>query len=374
MTRFRFLTSGESHGKCLSAIIEGIVAGIFIDIDFINSELSSRQGGLGRGKRMEIERDRVKIKSGVRFGYTTGAPICIEIENIDFKNWEVSMSTFKPESTYENEMEIDSKRITKVRPGHADFAGVLKYRLSDVRDVLERSSARNTAIMCAVGAIAQIVLKKFSIECSHKVLQIGRLSILEDTTEEDIIGQIEDAKELGTTLGGKIEVQIRNVPIGLGSYVHWDRRLDGKIAQAVMSIQGVKAVEIGSGVECASMMGFECQDEIFCSEGGEYYRKTNNAGGIEGGMSNGESIVVKATMKPIPTMRKPLKSVDIFTREAHLGHFERSDVCAVNACGVVVKNMVAIVILSEFLEKFGSDSLVEMEKNFNNYKENIYEI
>lgn len=361
MTNFRFLTSGESHGMCLNAIIEGLPANLFIDTDFINNKLAQRQSGYGRGGRMQIETDKIQIKSGVRLGKTTGAPICIEIQNKDWENWKTSMSVTPVDISDEEVRKlIEEKRITNVRPGHADLAGATKYNQTDVRNILERSSARETATRVAVGAIAQCLLNKFNITSEAKVLKIASA-----TDEISMKQEIDKAKEAGDTLGGCVEVVFKNMPVGLGSFVHWDRRLDGKIAQAVMSIPAIKSVEIGAGIQVAELPGSQTHDEIFF-ENGQYKRKTNNAGGIEGGMSNGADIVVRACMKAIPTMKKPLQSVNIETKEPYNAHFERSDTCAVEACAVVVEAMIATVIASAFLEKFGGDSIEETEKNFSN--------
>lgn len=359
--KFRFLTAGESHGKCLTAIIEGVPAGIEIDEDLINRELSLRQEGYGRGGRMKIEKDTVEIKSGVRFGVSTGAPICLEIENKDWSNWKIPMATGKI-NLEDGEISaiVESKKITKVRPGHADLSGALKYNHEDIRNILERSSARETAARTAVGAVAKCILKEFGITSTTQILQIGT-----QTQANEIKQEIDKAKELGDTLGGSFAVVVSNVPVGLGSFVHWDKRLDGNLAKAVMSIPAIKAVEIGAGMEAATLPGSKMQDEITYE--GAYRRKTNNAGGIEGGMTNGEPIVVKAAMKPIPTMRKPLNSVEIDSHKAIEAHFERSDTSAVEACAVVADAMISIVIADSLLEKFGGDSLKELKNNFENY-------
>lgn len=383
---FRFLTSGESHGKCLNAIIEGVPAGIRINEDFINNELKRRQVGYGRGGRMTIETDKVKILSGVRLGKSIGSPICLEITNKDWENWTVSMSSSDVEKTDENLSLIESVKIKNARPGHADLAGAIKYDHEDIRNILERSSARETAMRVAVGAIAKCILKEFDIDGISYVKQIGSvksnlavnpfevlseleyndLRVADKNIYQEMKDLIDKAKEEGDTLGGSFEVRFRNIPIGLGSHVHWDRKLDGLIAQAVMSIQAVKSVEIGLGKEVAERSGFNTHDEIF-SENNKYIRKTNNAGGIEGGISNGEDIIVNASMKAIPTMRKPLNSVQIDTKENVEAHFERSDTCAVSACAVVAESMVAIVLADAMLEKFSHDSLNEMKANYNNY-------
>lgn len=383
---FRFLTSGESHGISLNVIIDGVPAGIEIDIDYVNSWLAKRQVGYGRGGRMKIETDKAYIKSGVRFGKTTGSPIAIEIVNRDFENWKIPMSSAPVEMTEENVNKISEKEITNVRPGHADFAGAIKYNQEDVRNILERSSARETAARVAVGAIAKSILKQFGIEGFSHVLQIGSVKTDEKITpdvkiieENDLRvsdlkayelmkAEIDEAKANGDTLGGKVEVIYSNLPIGLGSHVQWDRKLDGQIAQAVMSIQAVKAVEIGMGVDAAETSGKYTHDEMFF-ENGKVTRKTNNAGGLEGGMTNGENLVVKASMKAIPTMKTPLSSINLKTKQAIDAHFERSDTCAVSACGIVADAMVAVVLVNAFMEKFGQDNFEQIKRNYDSYKE-----
>lgn len=360
LKNFRFLTSGESHGKCLNGIIDGIPAGFEIDFGFINNELKRRQGGFGRGDRMKIETDEVEIKSGIRFGKTTGAPICLEIKNKDWENWQTIMSA--EESATKNNGQDNEKAFTKPRPGHADFAGSIKYNLKDLRDILERSSARKTAMDVAIGAIAKQILKEFNIVCDSKIISIGKES------EEDKIKQkIESAKEQGDTLGGEFEVIFENLPIGLGTHVQWDRKLDGIIAQAIMSIPAVKAVEIGLGSKSANVYGSQMHDEIFI-EKGAFFRKTNNAGGIEGGMTNGENLVVKASMKPIPTLKKPLATIDFKDNSQTEAHFERSDVCAVSSCAVIAESMIACVLVDAFLDRFGKDNLAQIKTNYSNLK------
>jgi chorismate synthase len=354
LNNFRFLTSGESHGKCLTGIIDGIPAGFEININFINDELKRRQGGYGRGGRMEIETDKVEIKSGVRFGKTTGAPVCLEIQNKDFENWKNIMSV------EEININFEEKAFTSPRPGHADFAGAIKYDLKDLRNVLERSSARKTAMDVAIGAIAKQILKEFNIICDSQILYIGG-----ENEKDKIIEKINNVKEQGDSLGGKFEVTFKNLPIGLGSHVQWDRKLDGLISQAVMGIPAVKAVEIGAGVDCANLLGSEMHDEIFV-ENGKYFRKTNNAGGLEGGMTNGENLVIKATMKPIPTIKKPLCTIDFKDNSQTQAHFERSDVCAVEACAVVAEAMIACVLTDAFLDKFGKDNISQIKNCYLN--------
>ena len=347
LDKFRFLTAGESHGKCLTAIIEGIPAGFEINPDFINSELKRRQGGYGRGGRMKIESDTVEITSGVRFGKTLGSPVTLVIQNKDFENWQKIMSINPDDLTSE-------KSFTKYRPGHADFAGSVKYNQTDLRNILERSSARKTAIEVAVGAVAKQILKEFGITCSSRIIQIGQGRI-----DEEFRAEIDKAKEAGDTLGGKFEIIYENMPVGLGSYVHWDRMLDGKIAQAVMSIPAIKSVSIGNH-HAYKMFGSEFHDQMYLQDG-KIVRKTNNADGIEGGMTNGEPIVVTAVMKPIPTLKKSLNTVDLKDMTETQAHFERSDTCAVEACSVVAENRIACVLVDEFLLKFGGDSFTEIK-------------
>ena len=340
--RFRFLTSGESHGKCLTAIIEGMPAGLDIDIDFINNELKRRQQGYGRGERMRLESDTVEITSGVRFGKTLGSPVTLVINNKDYDNWQKIMSVYPQDYTEE-------KSFTAYRPGHADYAGSIKYNHKDLRNVLERSSARSTAIEVAVGAVAKLLLEHHGINCNSKILQIGH-----GKTEEEMHNEIDTAKSNGDTLGGKFEIIFDNVPVGLGSHVHWDRKIDGKIAQAVVSIPAIKALSFGDGEYAAEISGKDFHDEMFL-ENGKVVRHTNHAGGIEGGMTNGEPIVVKAVMKPIPTMRTPLNTVDSSNMTETTAHFERSDTCAVEACSVVAEARIACVLANEILMKNCSD-------------------
>lgn len=352
MSNFRFLTAGESHGKCLTAIIEGIPAGFDINPDFINSELKRRQQGYGRGGRMKIESDTVEITSGVRFGKTLGSPVTLVIENKDFENWKKIMSSSPEDYTEE-------KSFTTYRPGHADFAGSIKYNRQDLRDILERSSARKTAIEVAVGAVAKQILETFNIKGHSNIIQIGT-----GKTEEEFHKEIDKAKAEGDTLGGKIEVIFENLPVGLGSHVQWDRTIDGLLAQAVMSIPAIKSISIGNH-HAYKMRGSEYHDEMFL-ENGKIVRKTNNAGGIEGGMTNGENIIITAVMKPIPTLRKSLQTVDSKDMTQTQAHFERSDTCAVEACAVVAESRVACVLVNEFLKKYGGDSKEEILSNFNN--------
>ena len=363
MSKFRFLTSGESHGKCLTAIIEGVPAGFEIKPELINEDLKRRQSGYGRGGRMRIECDTVEITSGVRFGKTLGSPITLVIQNKDYENWQKIMSVNPEDYT-------DEKSFTQCRPGHADYAGSVKYNQKDLRNILERSSARKTAIEVAVGSVAKQILMQFDIKCSSKILQIGTVSAPTlpshagrvSEGQEGFEAEIDRGKELGDTIGGKFEVIFENLPVGLGSFVHWDRMLDGRIAQGIMSIPAVKVVEIGENP--LGYLGSEYHDEMFM-ENGKIVRHTNNAGGIEGGMTNGEPLIVRAVMKPIPTMRKPLKTVDLAEMTECEAHFERSDTCAVEACSVVAEARIACVLADEFLQKFGGDSLNEILSKFN---------
>ena len=361
----RFLTSGESHGKCLNAIIEGIGFGYELDFDFINNQLANRQKGKGRGGRMQIETDKIEIKSGVRFGVTMGSPICIEIKNKDFENWKVPMSVEALDFnnlSEEEKQKLQEKKITKVRPGHADYAGAIKFGTDDIRNILERSSARETAARVAVGAICQNILAKFGITGEVKVLSMGG-----EMNSDNFDNVIENAGAEGVSLGGVVQITFRNLPIGLGSFVHWDKRLDGQLAAALMSIPAVKAVEIGLGKKSADLTGDKVQDG-FKFENDEPVRCSNNAGGIEGGMTNGEDIVLTCAMKPIPTMRKALPSFDIKTNAPCEAHFERADTSAVEAMGTVALNMASIVLLNAFFDKFGGDSFKETMRNYEGRK------
>ena len=366
----RFLTAGESHGECLNAIIEGIPYGYSLDFDFVNNELKKRQSGHGRGGRMQIEQDLIKITSGVRHGITTASPISVTIKNKDWQNWTHAMSVQSIDKILLDETaknEIESKIITKFRPAHADLAGCLKYGFDDIRNVLERSSARETATRVAVGAICQDILKNYNIEFVSEVLSIGQC-----TDKNKFEEYIEHYKQKGDSLGGIIKITIKNLPAGLGSFVHWDKRLDSKLAGAIISIPAVKSVEFGLGKEYAKLSGSITHDEIFYD--GKYYHKTNNSGGIEGGMTNGEDVVITLAMKPIPTMKHELNSVEIKTHNKTMAHYERADNCAVEACGVVARNMCAIIILDAFLDKFTSDSKQDIDKNYINYLKRLNEI
>ncbi|MEW8998011.1 MAG: chorismate synthase [Thermoanaerobacter sp.] len=346
----RYITAGESHGEALIAVIEGLPSNLLIDEEFINKELKRRQGGYGRGGRMAIEEDKVHVLSGIRNGKTIGSPLTLEIINKDYENW-------KNKKTPE---------VTRPRPGHADLAGAIKYNQRDLRNILERSSARETAARVAVGSVAKLLLKELDIYVKSKVLEIGGVK-----AEEKWRRTIDEAKSKGDTLGGIIEIVIEGVPVGLGSHVQWDRKLDALLAYHVMSVQAIKAVEIGLGFEAARKPGSLVHDEIYYDEERGFYRKTNNAGGIEGGISNGSPIVIKAAMKPIPTLLKPLTSIDINTKEEVKAAYERSDVTAVEAAACVLEAVCAWVIADECLKKFGGDSIEELKKNYDAYLEYV---
>jgi chorismate synthase len=383
----RFLTSGESHGPGLTAIIEGIPAGLKLSAENINYHLQRRQGGYGRGGRMKIEKDQVVFRSGMRHGLTLGSPITLEIENRDWENWQVKMSVTPVDEAVE--------AVTLVRPGHADFAGVIKYGHDDIRNVIERSSARETAARVAIGAVCLALLKEFGVEIHSHVLSVGPVgnrdaqrsaignnfaaSYWEQVEQSPMrcgdnelttrmINYIHECKSKGETCGGVFEVVATGVPVGLGSYSQWDRRLSAKLAMALMSIPSIKGVEIGGGFEASLLPGSQVHDVVQWSDEQGWQHLTNNAGGVEGGISNGAPIVVRAAVKPISTLAHPLPAVDIRTREnVSQGRYERSDVCVVPAAGVVGEAMLAIALTEAWLEKFGGDSMAEMLTNFNAY-------
>lgn len=390
----RFLTAGESHGKELTAIVEGAPSGLPISPSHIDADLARRQSGYGRGGRMSIETDRVEITAGVRHGLTLGSPIALIVRNRDWENWTEVMSPVP--STYDG-----SKTVTKPRPGHADLSGGIKYDHRDLRNILERSSARETAARVAAGAVARRLLDEFGIKVYSWVTGIGGVewkkrgearpdelfdgaeaSVVrcpDKKTSKAMVSAIDLAKRAGDSLGGVFEVVVTGVPPGLGSHVQWDRKLDGSLSRALMSIQAIKGVEVGIGFGAASTPGSKVHDEIFHGRKtkafkgsywpvpGTFFRKTNNAGGIEGGMSNGEPLVLRAVMKPIPTLYKPLRSIDIVTKEPFKASIERSDVCAVPAAAIVAEAAVAFEVAREFLVKFGGDSVVEIERNYRGY-------
>lgn len=383
MGNFRFLTAGESHGQCLTAIVEGIPAGLKINLDEMNNDMARRQQGFGRGGRMKIETDRAEFLSGVRFGETMGDPVTIKVANRDWQNWTDRMSVMGEEF---------GDKVTAVRPGHADLTGVLKYDRNDARDILERASARETATRVAVGGLCKQFLKACGIEVVSHVVKIGGIGVDESKidyakigtgdselncydpeAEEKMKERILSAMKEGDTLGGVFEVIVRGVPLGLGSHIQWDKRLDGKLAWAMMGIQAIKGVEIGAGFQCGELPGSEIHDEMFYDENKKVYRKTNRAGGLEGGMSNGEDIVIRACMKPIPTLMKPLHSIDIGSETEVLACKERSDVCAVSAASVVGEAMAAIVIAEAVTDKFGNDAMVDVLSAMKAYKARVQE-
>jgi chorismate synthase len=385
----RFLTAGESHGEALVAVLDGMPAGLSIDLDAITTQLRRRQGGYGRGRRMAIESDRAQILSGVRRGVTMGGPISLLIPNKDWQNWQKTMHV-APEMPAEA-TGANRSPVTRPRPGHADLAGVLKYGLEDIRDVLERASARETAARVAVGSLARQLLARFGVEVLSHVTMIGGVGVDESlamtaahiraipddsplhcadpAVEQRMIAAIDRAKDAGDTLGGAFEVVVTGVPLGLGSYVQWDRKLDGKLAQALMSIHAIKAVGVGKGPDVAALPGSRIHDEIVPAAGAPsgdpsvaLSRLTNNAGGLEGGVTNGEELRVTAYMKPIATLMQPLRSVDLVTLKESPAAIERSDVCAVTAAAVVGEAMVSLVLADAFLEKFGADNVPDIER------------
>ena len=374
----RYLTAGESHGPRLTAIIEGVPAGLPLTADYINAELKRRQGGYGRGARMKIESDQVEITSGVRHGLTMGGPITLNVTNLDHQKWLEIMSA----------ADVDQKKkglrkITKPRPGHADLIGGMKYRFDDLRNSLERSSARETTMRVAVGAVAKRLLEEIGVKVASHIVTFGgididvpnnltvaeikeraaqsEVSIVNPEREEEIKAYIDQIKKDGDTIGGVIETVVGGVPVGLGSYVQWDKKLDAKLAQGVVSINAFKGVEFGVGFEVGRLKGSQVMDEILWSEEDGFTRRTNNLGGFEGGMTNGQPIVVRGVMKPIPTLYKPLMSVDIETHEPYKATVERSDPTALPAAGVVMESVVATVLATEVLEKFSSDNLEELK-------------
>lgn len=382
----RYITAGESHGPELTAIIEGLPAGLPLTADDINKELIRRQTGYGRGGRMLIETDRVRITSGLRHGKTLGSPVTLVVENKDWKNWTKVMGI---EEVPDKQKKI--RRVARPRPGHADLVGGMKYHFDDLRNVLERSSARETTMRVAIGAIAKKILSELDIDVAGHVTMLGGIQstvpdgltvseireiseksdvrVVDASVEQDIRDLIDETKKKGDTIGGVVEVLVGGVPAGLGSYVQWDRKLDAKIAQAVVSINAFKGAEFGVGFEAGKLPGSQVMDEILWDDKKGYTRRTNNLGGFEGGMTNGEPIVVRGVMKPIPTLYKPLQSVDIDTKEPYKASIERSDSTAVPAASVVAENVVATVVANEILEKFESDSFEELVQSVKDYRE-----
>jgi chorismate synthase len=381
----RFLTAGESHGRGLVCIIEGLPANLGLSSEYINRELERRQRGYGRGGRMKIEKDRVQILSGVRFGKTLGGPIALFIENRDWENWKEKMAV-------EGERPETAVPFTRPRPGHADLAGGIKYNQRDLRNVLERASARETACRVALGAVCKRFLEELGVFVGSYVVSIGplcppieeqdlikrhqlaeqsELRFPDPSKDKEFMELIDRAKEMGESLGGIFEVFAVGVPPGLGSHVHWDRKLDGRIAQAMMSIQAIKGVEIGLGFEAAKKFGSEVHDEIGYREGEGYFRYSNNLGGLEGGITNGMPIIVRCAMKPIPTLTKPLRSVDVLTKEEVRAGKERTDVVAVPAASVVGESALALVLADAFLEKLGGDFMEEIKERYRIYLEHV---
>ncbi len=388
----RFITAGESHGPALIAIVEGLPAGLTIDLAAINAQLHRRQLGYGRGGRMKIERDAVEALSGLRHGRTLGSPVALLIRNADFENWQAVMAS-QPTPDWDA-IAADpkkSRRLTRPRPGHADLAGGLKYATHDLRDILERASARETAARVAAGALARQLLAVFGVEIASHVTCLGgipsdgalltnapweRIAAVQDSAvlrcidpaiEAEMVAAVDAARERGDTLGGTFEVVVRGLPVGLGAHTQWDLRLDGRLAQAIMSIQAVKAVEIGAGAAVARRSGAQLHDEIDY-DGERFTRPTNHAGGLEGGMTNGQELRLRGHLKPISTLRRALQSVDVVTKEAQAAAFERSDTTAVPAAGVIAEAMTALVLAQAWREKFGGDSLAEMQRNAEGYQ------
>ncbi len=383
----RYLTAGESHGPELVAVVEGVPAGFEIDLARLNQDLARRQKGYGRGGRMLIERDEVRPVSGIRFGRSLGSPITFIIENRDFKNWQKRMSADPADRG-------EANVVTRPRPGHADLAGVLKYDLDDIRDVLERASARETAARVALGALAKQLLSPFGISALGYVVSIGAIEakvpaelgidelarITEDSqvrvadpeAERAIIAEIDECKKSGDTLGGVVEVIASGLPVGLGSHVQWDRKLDGRLAHALLSLQAAKGVELGLGFRAAATRGSALHDEIGYDAGERRFtRHSNNSGGTEGGMTTGEALRVRVAFKPLSTLMQPLRSVDIKSKAEAMAAIERSDVCAVPAAAVIAEAVVAFELANAFLEKFGGDSLAEITRNYRGYIEQV---
>jgi chorismate synthase len=385
----RFETAGESHGACLVATVTGLPAGLPVSLDFINRQLWRRQQGYGRGRRMKIETDRVEIVSGVRHSRTIGSPVAVILRNRDWQNWTEALPIEDfPESAEK------AKPVYRPRPGHADLAGCLKYNLPEARYVLERASARETAARVAAGALAKSLLGEFGVQVLSHVVAAGQvrlereaaweelvaleqkqdvlLSCVDASTEQRMKEVVDEAFRTGDTIGGVFEVVARGVPPGLGSHTSWEARLDARLAQAIVSMQAVKAVEIGSAIENAARFGSQVQDPIrYDATARRFTRPSNRAGGLEGGMTNGEDVVVRGYLKPISTLRKPLESVDLRTREAHLAAYERSDVCVLPAAAVIGEAMVALILAGAMLDKFAGDSLGEMKRNFDGYLEQV---
>jgi len=387
----RFYTAGESHGQALLAFLSGLPAGLPIDIGAINHELHRRQLGYGRGGRQKIEQDRAEIFAGVRHGQTIGAPIALRIENRDWANWEKILAVEGPAGP-----EAESKKLVAPRPGHADLAGSQKFNFHDARYVLERASARETAARVAAGSFAKQLLAQFEVQIASHTIQVGHVRLeraakweeiavvcsdfesplrcVDSGVQQKMMAEVDAALKAGDTVGGVFEIVARGVPVGLGSHAQWDEKLDGKLAQALMSVQAVKAVEIGSGILAAGSYGSEVQDEISYDKKAKRFRRpSNRAGGLEGGITNGEDVVLRGFLKPISTLRKPLGTADMVTKEPVQAAYERSDWCVVPAGAVAAEAMVALVLAEAFLQKFGGDSLAETRRNFEGYGRQIDE-
>jgi chorismate synthase len=386
-----FYSAGESHGQALLAFLSGLPAGLPVDLEFVNHELHRRQLGYGRGGRQKIEKDRADVFAGVRHGQTIGAPIALRIENRDWSNWEKILPVEASDAP-----EASSRKLTAPRPGHADLAGSQKFNFHDARYVLERASARETAARVAAGALAKLLLKEFGTQIASHVIQVGHVRLeraakweeicsvcddldsplrcVDSATQEQMKTEVDAALKAGDTVGGIFEIVVHNVPVGLGSHAQWDEKLDGKLAQALMSVQAVKAVEIGTGVLAAGSYGSEVQDEIsYGKQAKRFRRSSNRAGGLEGGITNGEDLVIRGYLKPISTLRKALGTADMVSKQPVQAAYERSDWCVVPAGGVAGEAMVALVLADAFLQKFGGDSLAEMRRNFEGYAKQIDE-
>jgi len=386
----RFYTAGESHGQALLAFLSGLPAGLHIDLEFINRELHRRQLGYGRGGRQKIEKDRADIFAGVRHGHTIGTPIALRIENRDWANWEKILAV----EAYPED-DSTAKKLVAPRPGHADLAGSQKFNFHDARYILERASARETAARVAAGALAKILLKELGTEIASHTIQVGHTRIdrspswqeiqdiandmesplrcVDSAAQDKMKAEVDTVLKAGDTVGGIFEIVAHNVPVGLGSHAQWDEKLDGRLAQAVMSVQAVKGVEIGAGILAAGSLGSEVQDEIFYDRATQKFsRSSNRAGGLEGGITNGEDLVVRGYLKPISTLRRALKTADMVTKEPVQAAYERSDWCVVPAGAVAAEAMVALVLADAFLQKFGGDSMTEMRRNFEGYAGQIH--
>jgi len=391
MFMLRFYTAGESHGQALLTFLSGLPAGLPVDTEFINHELHRRQLGYGRGGRQKIEKDTADIFAGVRNGQTIGAPIALRIENRDWSNWEKILPVGASDAP-----ETQSRKLTAPRPGHADLAGSQKFNFHDARYVLERASARETAARVAAAAFAKLLLKEFGTDILSHVIQVGHVRLerpakweeiravcgdldsplrcVDAAVQEKMKAEVDAALKAGDTVGGVFEIVAHNVPVGLGSHAQWDEKLDGRLAQALMSVQAVKGVEIGAGILAAGSYGSEVQDEISYDKAARRFRRSSNrAGGLEGGITNGEDVVIRGYLKPISTLRKALGTADMVTKEPVQAAYERSDWCVVPAGGVAGEAMVALVLADAFLQKFGGDSLAEMRRNFENYGRQIDE-